>query len=71
MTYDPNQEQIQVLTTLFAEEQTQFREQPDTAEKYVSIGQTPPLASIDPIELASMTLVVNTILNFDDFYMKR
>lgn len=66
-----NDNQLGILLELFKEEQNRFKESPLTAQAYNKIGSFPQRKGHDPLELASMTLVVNTIMNFDDFYMKR
>lgn len=66
-----SEQQLKILTTLFAEEKAQFQRQLQDAEQYSSIGKSTRNENIDAAALASMTLVVNTIMNFDDFYMKR
>lgn len=63
--------QLNILTDLFQEELTRFAKTPIDAEAYGSIGQAALAEGLDPARLASMTVVVNTIMNFDDFYMKR
>ena len=66
-----DENQLQILTDLFEEELSRFAETPTDAQAYASIGQAVSAAELDPAQLASMTVVVNTIMNFDDFYMKR
>lgn len=66
-----DERQLSILTDLFQEELTRFEETPIKAEAYGAIGQAAPAEGLDPAQLASMTVVVNTIMNFDDFYMKR
>lgn len=64
-------EQINILAKLYEEEQTRFAAQPESTQHYISIGEKTQTEGLDPAVLASMTLVVNTIMNVDDFYMKR
>ncbi len=63
--------QLNILTDLFQEELARFKNTPIDAKAYGSIGQATKAEEVDPAQLASMTIVVNTIMNFDDFYMKR
>ena len=68
---EPNSLQLQELQDLLGEEKARFEAAPDAARDYVLIGQYPPEEGQDTVELAAMTVVVNTIMNFDDFYTKR
>lgn len=63
--------QLKILMVLFTEERARFQAQQQGARQYSSIGAAALAAELDPVELASLTVVVNTIMNFDDFYMKR
>ena len=63
--------QLNILTHLFQEELSRFEKIPMDAATYGSIGQAVLAEGLDAAQLASMTVVVNTIMNFDDFYMKR
>lgn len=67
----PNTIQTSSLLELQQEEKARFREEPAAARDYVAIGQYAPDPDHDPVDLAAMTLVVNTIMNFDEFYTKR
>ena len=67
----PDDHQLSVLLELYDTEKERFAADPASATRYIAIGQFPPDASLEPIELGTMTLVANTIMNFDDFYMKR
>ena len=64
-------EKLELLSTLFDQEKERFRESKMSAIDFISIGQNPPDNDVDPLDLASLALVVNTIMNLDDYYMKR
>ncbi|PHN08112.1 DUF1553 domain-containing protein [Flavilitoribacter nigricans] len=68
---EPRPLQLRELVALQEEEQARFSEATDAARDYVLTGQFPPADHRDPVELAAMTVVVNTIMNFDEFYTKR
>jgi hypothetical protein len=59
------------LLRLYEEEKDRFSQDQANARAYVNIGQYRPDAGLKSDELAATTLVVNTIMNLDDFYMKR
>ena len=67
----PDAQQLNQLQTLYEEEELRFRQTPKAAIQYLNTGQFPPSKSMPPTALAAMSLVVNTIMNFDEFYMKR
>ncbi len=62
---------LEELSLLFQEERARFSTDPRGAERYVSIGQEAYSGGLDVKDLAAATLVVNTIMNLDDYYMKR
>ena len=47
-----------------------FRKQPETARELIAVGDSIPDAELNPIELATWTMVANTVLNRDDFINK-
>ena len=67
----PSTNQLDELVRLYEEEENRFRKDPDSAEQFLSIGQYASDATLEPSRLASMALIVNTIMNFDGFYTKR
>ncbi|MFT4565135.1 MAG: hypothetical protein ACI9FN_000083 [Saprospiraceae bacterium] len=67
----PTKEQLNLLELLYQEEEARFQQTPKAAIQYLQTGQFAPMDSLPPISLAAMSLVVNTIMNFDEFYMKR
>jgi NAD-dependent DNA ligase len=48
-----------------------FTADASSANAFNTIGATAPDASIDPVELASWTVVANTLLNLDETISKR
>jgi hypothetical protein len=47
-----------------------FTKTPDAAKKLIVTGDSTPDPSLDPVELATWTLVANTLMNRDDFINK-
>lgn len=64
-------DELQVLNDLLASQQAYFRQHPDRAKAYLQIGQAEPARDFDDGELAAMTVVASTVMNFDDSVMKR
>ena len=48
-----------------------FVERPDEARALCAVGGSPPDESLDPVELAALTVVANTVQTSDAFLMKR
>lgn len=67
----PQDHQLSVLRQLQEMEQDRFTAAPDSARAYIATGQFTVDTGYNPAELAAMTVVVNTIMNFDDAYTKR
>ncbi len=59
------------LLKLYVEEKSRFESEIDAANTFVKIGQYPPPKNIEAPKLASLTLIINSIMNLDEFYMKR
>ena len=67
----PSGIQIEELIQLFEEEKNRFSKDPKTAEAFLSHGQYPFDKNFPKADWAAMTVVVNTLMNFDGFYTKR
>lgn len=63
----PTKEEIETLMPLLKENLDYFGANPDAARALLSVGQTPPLAEADPVQLAAWTGVARTILNLHEF----
>jgi hypothetical protein len=68
---DASPREIEVLQQLLAQQRTVFAAKPESAQQYLKVGEIPPDASIPPAELAAATVVVSTLMNHDEFVMKR
>lgn len=60
------QREIEILTRLLEENRAKFQEDPESAKKFLSAGESPRDESIDVIEHAAWTVVAQTILNLDE-----
>ena len=67
----PDHETTQDLTSLYREQKDHFKQNPDLATKLLSVGESPPDPTLEPGALAALTVVCNTILNFDETIVKR
>ena len=60
-----------ILSQVLEITQQRFSANPSNAQAFNMIGATAPDASIDPVELASWTILANTLLNLDETISKR
>lgn len=67
----PNKEQEQILNAQYARSLEQFRETPVMIDSILSVGERPFDEKLSKEKTAALTLVVSTIFNFDESYMKR
>jgi hypothetical protein len=62
----PSKEDQEDLLSAYRLFRSSFLAQPEEAKKLIQVGDTAPDEALDPVELASWTLVANVILNLDE-----
>ena len=62
--------EIAVLETTYQAQRTQFQKDPQAAEQFLKVGESPRPEKSDPIELASLTAVANVLLNLNETITK-
>jgi hypothetical protein len=62
----PNPREFRTLEALFHEQVDEFRSGRSDAQRLLGIGDAPRDASIDPVECAAMTAVVQALLSYDE-----
>lgn len=67
----PKAQEIALLKSLFEEEVIDFRKNKNRASELLRVGESKSDPSIETTQLAALTVVANTMLNFDEFVMKR
>jgi hypothetical protein len=67
----PDAGELSILKNLYQEELSDFRTNPKRADAVLRTGEHPVDRSLNRIELAAGTIVVSTVMNFDEFVMKR
>jgi hypothetical protein len=60
-----------ILARLFDEQRTVFAVRPDDARRLLAVGESRADEALPVIEVAAMTMVVNAIMNFDEFVVTR
>ena len=68
---EPRPDELDKIISLYHEEEKEFRDNPDRASQWLSVGEYPVDQSLDQIKLAASTSVATTLMNFDEFVMKR
>ena len=66
----PNQDELDNLTSLYEQERSKYKEQPEAAIELLSVGTAAVPIDINSTDLAALTVVVNVILNLDEAKMK-
>jgi hypothetical protein len=67
----PRAEEMHLMKQLFTEELADFKQHPERASQLLSIGEYKRDTSLDADELAAYTIVASSIMNFDEFIVKR
>jgi len=68
---EPRADELGKMLLYYQEEIVNFEKNPDRASKWLSTGEYPVDQSLDPVKLAASTTVATTLMNFDEFVMKR
>ena len=68
----PSLEEQQVMEALYEEQIAEFEQQRGQINDLLAVGDFEiEMEEVDPIQLAALTVVSNTLLNMDEAYMKR
>jgi hypothetical protein len=70
-TRKPTDREISLLSRLYHDQLAAFREQPESAAKYLKSGARAPASDLDPAELAAAAATMSAILNLDATVMVR
>ncbi len=67
----PSEAELTILKQLYDEQRATFEQHPDTAKELLSVGEKPLPSKLDWNDVGAMTIVVSTIMNFDETMTKR
>ena len=67
----PDAKESAILLQTLKEQTKQFNASPAGAKKLIAIGDSKPDPTLDPVELAAMTVTIQMILNSDAVIWKR
>ena len=66
----PRETEMSGLLASHEEQRRLFTAVPDDAKAYVAVGESPPDASLNVVDVAAMTSVVQLVMSFHEFQMK-
>jgi hypothetical protein len=61
----PEPEELALLTAALADFRARYRAAPEEAARLLEVGESDPPPGLDPVELASWTLLASSVLNLD------
>jgi hypothetical protein len=67
----PTAEESKVLGALYREQHEDFRTRPDDVEQLLEVGDHARDPRLDAVDLAALTVVAQTLLNYDEAVTKR
>lgn len=66
----PSPRETETLLEALRTFETKFQADPEIARKLIAVGETPPDASLDTLQLAAWTMLMNVLLNLDEVLTK-
>lgn len=67
----PSKDELAIFKTLYNEEVKEFKKAESEVSEYLAIGDYKPDDQYDPIEMAALTVLSNTLFNMDEAFVKR
>jgi hypothetical protein len=67
----PQSREKEILARLYDEQEKMFTADPKAAEKYCAEGEFPQIKNLSKIQVAAATVLVNTLMNHDEFVVQR
>ncbi len=67
----PENNEFALLRDFLDHQVNEFRSDPEGAKRFLEVGQAPIPLEIDAIELAAKTVVINTLMNFNESIFQR
>ena len=66
----PTDRELSVLTQTWEQQRLHYQRQPQAIEALLAIGESPTDRSLDPLELASWTMLASGVLNLDETFTR-
>ena len=67
----PRPEEVQTLQKLYNEAKTAYMDDPSAAQAMLTVGEYPVDTDLNKTTLAASTMLASTIMNFEEFVIKR
>jgi hypothetical protein len=67
----PNEKELKILSDLYRQEFDVFEKDKNSAIAYLEVGDYKLPNTLEPSEMAALTIVANTLFNMDEMYTKR
>jgi hypothetical protein len=67
----PNSREMSILKELYEEEYAEFSKDPKRVKQILTAGEYPVDKMLNPVQVAAGTIVASTVMNFDEFLIKR
>jgi hypothetical protein len=71
LSRSPSEEELSVFETLYHEEMAEFLKDESGVADYLSVGDFRIGDKFDPVEMAALTVLSNTLFNMDETFIKR
>lgn len=68
---NPTEQELQLLKEQYDVALIKYQKEPAAAEQLLQVGEYPYDENLDKVETAALALLANTIMNFDEAYMRR
>ena len=68
---EPDARELAILNQVMSEQRAEFAKTPEEAKKLAKVGESKPDQNLNPVDVAAMTMTVQTILNSDSVIWKR
>jgi hypothetical protein len=68
---EPDARELSILSQVVTEQRAEFAKTPEEAKKLAKVGESKPDLNLNPVDVAAMTMTVQTILNSDSVIWKR
>jgi hypothetical protein len=67
----PEPREREILQRLYSEQLALFEDRPDAASQYLGTGEAPVAEGMPSEQLAATAVLASTLMNLDEFVMKR
>jgi hypothetical protein len=67
----PRSDEKEKMLSLYKEELQAFEQDQNRAQQWLSVGEYPVDKSLDRTQLAAFATIASTLMNFDEFVIKR